>query len=87
RVFDLEGGRIRRRYWVDTYPENASREVVEKALRGISSVETDDSLKLTIPLREGQARYDMARLQEKRRALDEKVLEKVRKRLLSEQKR
>jgi hypothetical protein len=29
----------------------------------------------------------MARLQEKRRALDEKVLEKVRKRLLSEQKR
>jgi len=61
--------------------------VVEKALRGISSVETDDSLKLTIPLREGQARYDMARLQEKRRALDEKVLEKVRKRLLSEQKR
>jgi 3',5'-cyclic AMP phosphodiesterase CpdA len=87
RVFDLEGGRIRRRYWVDTYPENASREVVEKALRGISSVETDDSLKLTIPLREGQARYDIARLQEKRRALDEKVLEKVRKRLLSEQKR
>jgi len=87
RIFELDEGRIRRRRWIDAFPQNASRDVVVRALQGVSSAAVEGDLTLTEPLRAGQAEKGFLRLRERRRALDLQVLERVRARMASERKR
>jgi 3',5'-cyclic AMP phosphodiesterase CpdA len=83
RTFDFEGTRIRRRRWIDAFPENASREVVMQALQGVSSARPDEEFRLTEPVSLRHIQRDMGKLLEKRKELDRKVLDKVRDRIKS----
>lgn len=83
RIFDFEGTRIRRRRWIDAFPENASREVVMQALQGVSSASPDEEFRLTEPVSLRHIQRDMGKLLEKRKELDRKVLDKVRERIKS----
>jgi 3',5'-cyclic AMP phosphodiesterase CpdA len=87
RIFEIDDGRIRRRRWIDAFPQNASRDVVLRALQGVSSAAVDDDLRVTEPLYPGQTEQGFLRLRAKRRALDLQVLERVRARMASERKR
>lgn len=87
RIFDFDGPRIRRRRWIDAFPQNASRDVVIQALQGVSSVQKDDEWTLTEQLSLRDVERDMARLVEKTKALDRRVVETVRKRLAAERRR
>jgi 3',5'-cyclic AMP phosphodiesterase CpdA len=87
RIFDFDGPRIRRRRWIDAFPQNASREVVMQALHGVSSAQEGTEWTLTEPLSARRDDRDTARLIEKIKAIDHRVIELVRRRLDAERRR
>jgi 3',5'-cyclic AMP phosphodiesterase CpdA len=87
RIFELDDGRIRRRRWIDAFPQNASRDAVVRALQGVSGAAAEEEIRVTEPLYAGQTEQGFLRLRAKRRALDVQVLERVRARMASERKR
>ncbi len=85
RIFDIDGLHIRRRRWIDVFPHNASREVVLKALKGVSSAKDEEERRITEGVRLGHLERDMGRVMARQKKLDRKVLEKVRARMDSRQ--
>lgn len=87
RIFDFDGPRIRRRRWIDAFPQNASRDVVMQALQGVSSARQDNEWTVTEPLSPRHIDQGMTRIMERTRALDRRVIETVRRRLAAERRR
>jgi 3',5'-cyclic AMP phosphodiesterase CpdA len=84
RIFDFDGPRVIRRRWIETSPRDARRDVVLRALEGISSVKDDEDLKLTQRISLGHFERDMERLQKRKKELDRKIVARVRERMASE---
>ena len=81
RIFDFDGPRVIRRRWIETSPREARRDVVLRALEGISGVKDDNDLTLTQRISYGHYERDMGQLKERKRELDRKVVERVRARM------